>query len=140
MEEMVITAWPRRNPNTVRVTKINDLRSDIFHHIDHFTHAVDEFEEYGLSAEAECVRWIINDLWKHSEWLNEALRNSDQKIKDAQDQGRAWAEKKSEEVKQAPEEKKPESVTCPDCGWEWDACDTCPDCWYEFKSEDNKDA
>ena len=132
MEEAVIAIWwPRKNPDTVRICKINDLRQDIFRHIDCFAHAIDEFLEYGLQAEADCVKNnIIKDLWKHEEMLNELLRNANPDIKEAQDLWR-WAPEESDS-------KEPSTVTCPDCGREWEKVDKCPECDYDFTSKEDK--
>ena len=131
MEETVISvSWPRKNPDTVRICKINDLRQDIFRYIDNFAHAIDEFLEYGLQAEADCVKNnIIKDLWKHEEMLNELLRNANPDIKEAQDLGRWVSEWDSDN-------KEPSTVTCPECEWEWEKVDKCPECGYDFNSKE----
>ena len=130
MEETIISvSWPRKNPDTVRICKINDLRQDIFRHIDQFCHAIDDFLEYWLQAEADCVKnQIIKDLWKHEEMLNELLRNANPDIKEAQDLGRGEKYEESDS-------KESSTVTCPDCGWEWEKTDKCPECDYEFNKE-----
>ena len=136
MEEVTIAMWwPRKNPDTVRICKINELRQDIFRHIDGFAHAIDDLLEYGLQPEADCIKnTIIKDLWKHEEMLNELLRNANPDIKEAQDLGR-W--EKSEDNTTS-ETKESSTVTCPDCWWEWEKVDKCPECDYDFYS-DNKE-
>ena len=130
MEEVTIAMWPRKNPDTVRICKINDLRQDIFRYIDNFAHAIDEFLEYGLQAEADCVKNnIIKDLWKHEEMLNELLRNANPDIKEAQDLGR-WVSEWDSDNKEL------STVTCPECEWEWEKVDKCPECGYDFNSKE----
>lgn len=139
MEEVTIAMWwPRKNPDTVRICKINDLRQDIFRHIDGFAHAIDDLLEYGLQPEADCIKnTIIKDLWKHEEMLNELLRNANPDIKEAQDLGRWESGEKNENASQ-PEQ--PSTITCPECWWEGDKVDTCPDCEHDFTSDKEQDA
>lgn len=133
MEEVAIAVWwPRKNPDTVRICKINELRQDIFRHIDGFAHAIDDLLEYGLQPEADCIKnTIIKDLWKHEEMLNELLRNANPDIKEAQDLWR-WASEESDSKEES------STVTCPDCGWEWEKVDKCPECDYDFTSKEDK--
>jgi len=134
MEEVAIAMWgPRKNPDTVRICKINELRQDIFRHIDGFAHAIDDLLEYGLQPEADCIKnTIIKDLWKHEEMLNELLRNANPDIKEAQDLGRWTSEESSSEDKES------STVTCPDCWWEGEKVDKCPECEYDFTSKEEK--
>lgn len=113
----------RKNPNRVRVHKINSLRTDIFHHIDSFYESIETLEEYWLSKEADCVREIIKDYWKHESMLNNCLCDADSEIKEAQS-----CDKEKEEGSEK------ETIECSECGRSGEKCDTCPDCWYEFNS------
>ena len=137
MEELTIGIMPK-TPEAKRISIIRDLRRHIDNLMEDYERAMGDFAECGLGNERECIESCLGDLWKHEEMLNELIRNSSPKIKEAQDKGR-WekesddskTENTSEEVASNTEDKL-KKVTCPDCGWEWEETDICPECWYEF--------
>lgn len=128
MDVTMINPMGVRDPNAKRVCDINKIRGRIFSHIDEFTEQVSSFTEYGLNEEADCIKKIISDLWKHGEMLNELLRKNNPEIKEAQDLWR-WTEDKWEIKKNV----------CPEC-WEEFEGDTCPECGYVLDSNKEKDA
>lgn len=137
MEELTIGVM-KKWPDTKRLSTVRNLRRHIDTLMEEYENAIDGFNEYGMSAESDCVKKCLCDLWKHSEMLNELIRNADSDIKAAQDEGRWETDTKVEtttEVKTTTEEEpdeEDEEIECPDCGWKGKKCDSCPDCWYEF--------
>jgi len=121
MEDCAIM-WPRKNPDTFRITKLNDMRVDIIHDIDKYSHCIDDLLEYWLQEEASYIKGtILKDLWRHEAELHKLICNA------------------NPDLMPAPEsEWESSTVTCPECWWSGDKVDTCPDCWYDFKS-DNKE-
>ena len=130
MEEVTVMMWPKKNPDTVRITKINCMRRRILDRIDDCAHDIDDLLEYWLQAEASYVKdTILKDLWKHEAWLNKLLCDANPDIKQAQ-----WWDKQEESTDTS-------TVTCPECWWSGAKMDKCPDCDYDFNSkEDDKDA
>lgn len=123
MEDCAIM-WPRKNPDTFRITKLNRMRVSIIEEIDKYAHDIDDLLEYGLNAEADYVKDVImKDLWKHEAGLYKLIQDANPDM-----------------VKCSEESEEGSTVTCPECWWEWDKVDACPDCWYSFKSDKEKDA
>lgn len=131
--------------NSKRISKINDLRTHVLHHIDEFTELADDFIEYWLTEETECIKKIVYDLWKHSEMLNELIRNTNSEIKTAQDEWRSCKDSTvstmEETVELEPvmsetviEIESSDEVECPECWWTWPETDKCPECDYVFNS------
>jgi len=124
MEDCAIM-WPRKNPDTYRITKLNSLRRRILDRIDDCAHDIDDLLEYWLKAEADYIKDVImKDLWKQEAGLYKLICDANPDIKSYQ--------------VQEDSESDSSTVTCPECWWEWDKVDACPDCWYDFKS-DNKE-
>lgn len=126
MDECTSIMWPRKNPDTYRITKLNDMRVSIIHEIDRYARDIDDLLEYGLKAEADYIKDVIlKDLWKHESWLYKLICDANPDIKSEE-----WSDDQSDEQSS--------TVTCPECWREGDKVDSCPDCWYNFKS-DNKE-
>ncbi len=120
--EDCMSMWPRKNPDTYRITKLNDMRVDMIRDIDKYAHIIDDLLEYWLKAEADYVKDVIlKNLWNQEAWLYKLICDANPDMK-----------KESESESS--------TVTCPECGREWDKVDVCPDCWYDFNSKDNNDA
>lgn len=131
MEEIAISMWwPKCNPDTKRITKINQMRRCILDRIDDCARDIDDFLEYGLQTEATYVKDIIlKDLWKHEAGLNKLLCDANPDIKEAQ-----WCwDTESKDRDQS-------AITCPECWWTWEKVDKCPDCDYDFTSKKDEDA
>lgn len=124
MEECTMTIWPVKNPDSYRITKLNDMRVSIIHEIDKYTHDINDLLEYWLQKEASYIRGtILKDLWRHEAELHKMICEA------------------NPDLLPAPEESEDEwssNVTCPECWWSWWKQLTCPDCGYDFTS-DNKE-
>lgn len=123
MDECTSIMWPRKNPDTYRITKLNDMRVSIIHEIDRYARDIDDLLEYGLKAEADYIKDVIlKDLWKHEAWLYKLIQDANPGMVECEAE---WDESST--------------VTCPECWWSGDKVDTCPDCWYDFKSDNKKE-
>lgn len=130
MDEMCSVWWPRKNPDTQRIYKINSLRRDILCRVEELARTIDELLEYGLQPEADYVKDVMmKDYWKHEAGLNKLLCDANPDIKAAQ---WGWDSENTDWESS--------TVTCPDCWWEWDKTDKCPDCGYDFSSWKEEDA
>lgn len=133
MEEITIGIMPK-TPASKRISIIRDLRRHIDNLMEDYEKSMVDFAECWLGDERDCIEKCLGDLWKHSEMLNELIRNADPKIKEAQDQGRWSDEKKEKETSETETEtsETEQEVECPECWWKWKAEDKCPECEYEF--------
>lgn len=128
MDECTSIMWPRKNPDTFRITKLNRMRVSIIEEIDKYAHDIDDLLEYGLKAEADYVKDVImKDIWKHEAGLYKLICDANPDMKS-----------ESEDTEQQQEQQQ-STITCPECWWEWDKVDTCPDCGYEFTSDNKKE-
>lgn len=130
MEEAIIGIMPK-TPEAKRISIIRDLRRHIDNLMEDYERAMGDFAECGLGNERECIEKCLGDLWKHEEMLNELIRNSSPKIKEAQDQVR-WETSEDNKSETTSESKEQKKVKCPDCEREGEETDICPECWYEF--------
>lgn len=123
MDECTSIMWPRKNPDTYRITKLNDMRVSIIHEIDRYARDIDDLLEYGLKAEADYIKDVIlKDLWKHEAGLYKLIQDANPDM-----------------IKCPEESEEGSTVTCPECWREGDKVDSCPDCWYDFKSDNKKE-
>lgn len=123
MDDCTLVMWPSRNPDIYRITKLNDMRVDIIHDIDKYSHCIDNLLEYWLQKEADYIKnTILKDLWRHEADLHKFICDANPDLMPVPES----------------EDNKDSSVTCPECWWSGDKQPTCPDCGYEFNS-DNKE-
>lgn len=139
MDECISIMGSQKNPDTFRITKLNEMRVDIIHDIDKYSRCINDLLEYWLQEEASYIKGtILKDLWRHEAELHKLICDANpdlMPVPESEPKAKFWISKNIEPNT----EKESHVISCPDCWWEWEDTDSCPDCWYDFKSDNKKE-